>query len=369
MVESMTTLRLALVILSQLCQSSVAVSCRCVPPADCWNSVPWALLNSSVNGGLVVTTDELDACKTNLSSVDCSQALNNTDNEFWVSSQPGGYLHTGQFGLWNISGIFSSYSVIAQSEADFQATVSFAANYNLRLIIKGTGHDWYGRSAAAGSLMLWTHARTNINFNNSWLPKNAAPGTIPIPAVTVQTGVQFAQLYAEAEAAGRFVMGGTCDSVGVGGCWMGGCYGTLSRLYGAAASNLLEARVVLANGSLVVANAASEPDLFWAIRGGGAGLGGVVTEFTARTHAPPKFLLLCSVNVNSRDAESFEPMLEQILVYSNVVLSEPIWSGYMGFSKYSASMSSKGFEANASSAQAMLQPLLAWVAAQVKTLA
>jgi FAD/FMN-containing dehydrogenase len=225
-----------------------------------------------------------------------------------------------------------------------------------------------------------------------FLKQNAAPGTIPIPAVTVQTGVQFAQLYAEAEAAGRFVMGGTCDSVGVGGCWMGGCYGTLSRLYGAAASNLLEARVVLANGSLVVANAASEPDLFWAIRGGGAGLGGVVTEFTARTHAPPRFLLLCSVNVNSRDAESFEPMLEQasacacmiatlytsagqiplrlqILVYSNVVLSEPIWSGYMGFSKYSASMSSKGFEANASSAQAMLQPLLAWVAAQVKTLA
>ena len=64
-------------------------------------------------------------------------------------------------------------------------------------------------------------------------------------------------------AACRFVIGGTCDSVGVGGCWQGGCYGTLSRLYGAAAANLLEARVVLANGSLVVANAGSHPVRQW----------------------------------------------------------------------------------------------------------
>lgn len=74
-----------------------------------------------------------------------------------------------------------------------------------------------------------------------------------MPAAIVETGVQFQQLYAEAEAAGVFVVGGTCDSVGVGGCWMGGCWGKFSRLYGPAAVNVLEARVVLADGSIVVA--------------------------------------------------------------------------------------------------------------------
>lgn len=139
------------------------------------------------------------------------------------------YLHTGQFGVWNISALFPSFSVVAQTEEDFQATVAFAQQYNLRLVIKGTGHDWYGRSAAAGSLMLWTHARSNITFIDAWTPQVklghprlghpcrahalGPPATAqvsgsrvaptPIPAVTVQTGVQFKQLYATAEAAGK----------------------------------------------------------------------------------------------------------------------------------------------------------------------
>jgi hypothetical protein len=93
---------------------------------------------------------------------------------------------------------------------------------------------------------------------------------------------------------------------------MGGCYGTLSRLYGAAASNILEARVVLANGSLVVANAESAPDLFWALRGGGGGLAGVVTEFTARTHLPPRWLLINSVSASTSDPNSYEMLIEQV---------------------------------------------------------
>ena len=61
--------------------------------------------------------------------------------------------------------------MVAQTEEDFQATVAFAQQYNLRLVVKGTGHDWYGRSAAAGSLMLWTHARSNITFIDAWTPQ------------------------------------------------------------------------------------------------------------------------------------------------------------------------------------------------------
>jgi hypothetical protein len=59
--------------------------------------------------------------------------------------------------------------------------------------VKATGHDWYGRSHAAGSLLLWTHLRKDIVFHDSWMCEGCDPSTAT-PAVTVQTGVQFMDL-------------------------------------------------------------------------------------------------------------------------------------------------------------------------------
>ena len=66
-------------------------------------------------------------------------------------------------------------------------------------------------------------------------------------------------------------MGGGCDSVGVGGCWLGGCYNKYTKKFGDGAVNMLQAKVVLANGSLVTTSETSHPDLFWTLRGGGGG--------------------------------------------------------------------------------------------------
>jgi hypothetical protein len=73
--------------------------------------------------------------------------------------------------------------------------------------------------------MIWTHLRNNITFNASWVA--AGSNAAPVAAVTVQTGVQFRELYAAAAQAGRFAIGGTCDSVGVGGCWFAGAQAAL----------------------------------------------------------------------------------------------------------------------------------------------
>jgi FAD/FMN-containing dehydrogenase len=102
----------------------------------------------------------------------------------WLKTQ-------GLFGVWNTSTI-SAYSVLAETEADFVATVKFAAVHNLRLVVKATGHDWYGRSTAAGSLLLWTHKRKQITWHNLFPSPESAGG---VPAVTVETGVQFSDLY------------------------------------------------------------------------------------------------------------------------------------------------------------------------------
>ena len=106
------------------------------------------------------------------------------------------------------------------------------------LVVKATGHDWYGRSYAPGSLVLWTHKRKQMTWHDAFVPAGSAEAGVP--AVTVESGVQFSDMYPAAQATpypkdplGRksIVMGGTCDSVGVGGCWLGGCYGPFTKKF------------------------------------------------------------------------------------------------------------------------------------------
>merc|ERR1719262_564722 len=105
--------------------------------------------------------------------------------------------------------------------------------------------------------------------------------------VTLGAGVQFWQLYNEATKRKRMVVGGTCSTVGHAGFTLGGGYGDYSRMYGSGATNLIEAEVVLANGSIVTASACGEnTELFKALRGGG-GAFGLVTRMTYRTHPWP----------------------------------------------------------------------------------
>ena len=327
-----------------------------------WSAVPWAALNQSVGGRLEASEDPLSVCRGGgLTSAACDAALNATDDEFWLSSQPNGYLHTGLFGVWNLSTQLSAYSVRAASEADVQATVAFASAHNLRLVVKSTGHDWYARSAAPGSLLLWTHLLSGIVFSNF---SSGCAGADAVPAVRVGSGVQFRELYTAALALGRVVMGGTCDSVSVGGCWLGGCYGTLSRLYGSGSSNLLQARVVLANGTAVVANACTNADLFWALRGGGGGLGGVVTEYVARTHRAPDTLLLGGSSYAAADDAGWAQLLEMQMNYSLAVMA-PQWSGGgIGWGERSVSFWPRGFELAPADGEALLAPFDELVKAQ-----
>jgi FAD/FMN-containing dehydrogenase len=80
------------------------------------------------------------------------------------------------------------------------------------------------------------------------------------------------------------IPGGTCPTVGIAGLTQGGGIGLSGRKFGLTSDHLLEATVVLADGSVVVANAQQHPDLYWALRGGGGGNFGIVTRFVFRTH-------------------------------------------------------------------------------------
>ncbi len=313
--------------------------------------------------------DPFAPCNPSPDNAACDAALNASDNEFWLSGLPAGYLHTGLFGRWNSSSRVPAYVVTAASASDISSTVAFASKYNVRLVVKNTGHDWFTRSSAPGSLLLWTHNLKSMTFGNYSGCGGGGGGSGGIPAVTIGAGVQFADLYPAAQERGLVVVGGTCDSVGAVGCWLGGCYGTFSKLYGSGAANLLSATVVLASGDVVVASECENADLFWSLRGGGGGLAGVVVDMTARTHAAPRWMLLAGGGYFATDDAGWQQLLEMQLNYTRLVMSPP-WGGGVGWSAASGgggggvSFWAKGFEVAAAAGAALVAPFDALVAAQ-----
>jgi FAD/FMN-containing dehydrogenase len=110
--------------------------------------------------------------------------------------------------------------------------------------------------------------------------------TIAVDAerATVGAGAQLIDVYDQLSKQGRGIGAGSCPTVGVSGLALGGGMGVLTRAWGLTCDQLVSARVVLADGSAVTCDANSEPDLFWALRGGGGSFG-AVTSLTFVTHA------------------------------------------------------------------------------------
>src|SRR6185437_14090670 len=98
-------------------------------------------------------------------------------------------------------------------------------------------------------------------------------------------------LYDRLAAHGQAVPGGSCPTGGVAGVALGGGVGVVGRLFGLTCDNIVAVQIVTADGVIRECSADTEPDLFWACRGGGGGSFGVVTAFTFRTHGAPDLVL------------------------------------------------------------------------------
>ena len=164
-------------------------------------------------------------------------------------------------------------ALIAQCSdvADVIAGVNFARDNNIDLAIRGGGHNGPGLGTVEGGLVLDLAPMNGIRVD-------------PIArTVRVEGGCTWNEVDHATHAFGLATPSGTVSSTGVGGLTLGGGIGHLSRKYGLTIDNLLGADVVLADGSLVSTSCDENPDLFWAIRGGGGNFG-VVTSFLFRLH-------------------------------------------------------------------------------------
>ncbi|CAB3686143.1 FAD-binding oxidoreductase [Trinickia soli] len=155
--------------------------------------------------------------------------------------------------------------------ADVREAVRFAREHDLLLAVRGGGHNIAGSAVCVGGLMIDLTPMKSVRIDPVGL------------RAYVEPGVTLGEFDHEAQAFGLATPLGINSTTGVAGLTLGGGFGWLSRKYGMSVDNLVAADIVTADGALVHAHAQNEPDLLWAIRGGGGNFG-VVTMFEFALH-------------------------------------------------------------------------------------
>ena len=258
-----------------------------VRPGDpAWPSEEsWDNLNREVSGRLIKVRSPLAACVGASSDTTCAQTFKELKNPYYLGDEVGLTQSLGWVGAWTSEP--SVYAVAAKTTADVVATVNFARKNNLRLVVKGGGHSYQGSSNAANSLLIWTRQMNAVTLQDAFVGAGCEGRAEPQPAVSIEAGAIWGHVYnAVMTKAGRYVQGGGCLTVGVAGLVLGGGFGSYSKAYGLAGANLIEAEVVTADGEVRTANACTNPDLFWALKGGGGGFGSSPGSLCAHTRCP-----------------------------------------------------------------------------------
>jgi hypothetical protein len=154
--------------------------------------------------------------------------------------------------------------------ADVQACVNFARRSGVAITARSGGHSYGGWSSGPGLVV-----------------DLAGLGSLDVRGdiVAVGAGVRLADAYAGVAARGRGIAAGSCPTVGFAGLTLGGGLGVLSRAWGLTCDSLTSADIVTADGAARTCDAQRDPELFWALQGGGGGNFGIVTSFSVRTRA------------------------------------------------------------------------------------
>jgi FAD/FMN-containing dehydrogenase len=211
-------------------------------------------------------------------------------------------------------------SVIAlcESAADVAAAIRHARSHDLRIAIRGGGHSLPGFSTVDGGLVIDLRRLNAVTVD---------PAT---RIATVQGGALLGDLDRAAQEFGLVVPAGVISHTGAGGLTLGGGVGRLMRKYGLTVDSLISAEVVTAEGELVRTSATENPDLFWALRGGGGNFG-VVTRFDYTCHEISDLAVLATFHrldeaaamLRRADAAMADPATPDDLLWTSFVRKAP----------------------------------------------
>jgi FAD/FMN-containing dehydrogenase len=332
---------------------------RVRPGSAGWPSAAeWDALGRAASGRLQKLTSPFAGCGTDAGA--CAALREQLKNPYAIGDNPALTQTSGWQDAWMSQP--SAYAVAAQSSADIAAAVNFARKHKLRLVVKGGGHSYKGTSNAPDSLLVWTRAMNAVTLHEAFVPQGGSAAQA-VPAVSVGAGAMWIDAYtAVTTRAGRYVQGGGCTTVGVAGLVQGGGFGSFSKRFGTAASSLLEAEVVTADGQVRIANAYTNPELFWALKGGGGGTFGVVTRMTLRTHELPAFFGVVFGDITAASDGAFRALIERFLAFYRDSLCNEHWGEQVALrdgKRLGLSMVFQGLDQ--AQAQAAWAPFLDWV--------
>ncbi|KAL0940326.1 isoamyl alcohol [Colletotrichum truncatum] len=302
---------------------SAQQSCKLTPFDAAWPSdADWSALNTTIGGTLIGTKPIASSCypgNSFHSPQSCDEVKKGWGYSDYHASLPesidyplyanNSCLPPGATGYSASKGCeiggLPQYVVNATTEEQVATAMSWASKRNIRIVVKGTGHDLNGRSSGAYALSIWTPNFNKLEFAPEW----RSPGDNSTEvAMIVGSGNNWGAATRGAAKFGKVLVGGTVESVGTGGQIQGGGHGPLSSTFGLAADQILQARVITTEGQILVANDAQNQDLLWAIRGGGGGQYGVVTEYVLKAHDNPGNVVSLGIELSTErnDTEAKE---------------------------------------------------------------
>jgi len=340
-------------------ESASAAFSRVRPGDQDWPSADaWQELGRRLRGRLIEVEQPFSACA---GATDfCAGMFRELKNPYFLGDEVGLTQTLGWVGAWTSRP--SVYAVAAESAADVAAAVNFARTHNLRLVVRGGGHSYQGTSNAPDSLLVWTRAMHDVALHDAFVGAGCAGRASPEPAVSVQAGAMWGHVYNDVMVkAGRYVQGGGCLTVGVAGFLCGGGFGSLSKAFGLAAASLIEAEVVTADGEVRLANACTNPDLLWALKGGGGGFG-VVTRVTLRTHDLPETIGAVRATIEAASEDAWRRLVARAMEFYAEALFNPHWGEQFHLApdrRLWIQMLFQGLDRQ--QAEAVWRPFFAWV--------
>ncbi|EHK47862.1 hypothetical protein TRIATDRAFT_44348 [Trichoderma atroviride IMI 206040] len=296
-----------------LAVSSFAPSCKPIPGDKQWPSQEaWDSLNQTISGRLIRPIPPGAVCHQEQPYALFDEDVCEIVRARWTNwdFQTNDLVSTGSNNWSNDTCLpypefpctaagYPAYVINATSSTDVQAGVLFANKHALRLVVHSTGHDLLGRSNAPHSLSINTHHLKEMKLQDSFVPQGRQQRK-HYKAVTLGAGSQMSEVYSALADHNLVIVGGSCETVSLGGYLTGGGYGALTPWLGLAVDQILEVEVVLPNGHVVIANSCQNQDLFWAIRGGGGSTFGVLISATVKTFPSPSFASVSLIATASR---------------------------------------------------------------------
>ncbi|KAL4972288.1 hypothetical protein BDW66DRAFT_154851 [Aspergillus desertorum] len=236
-------------------------TCKLTPHDAAWPSnEDWSALNASIAGTLIRTTPAASSCYP-------GNPFNALTNCTDVTAH---WSYAAYHAAWPESVDYSIYTTIrvfrlgltATTEEQIGIAMKWADERDIRIVVKGTGHDMNGRSTGAYALSIWTHNLNHFRHDPAW----RIPGTNSTANVAILgSGNNWGSAYTAVHKISRTLVGGED-----------------------ATHSLYQVTVITPDGRRLIANDVQNKDLFWAVRGAGGGQFGVVTEFVLATHPVPE---------------------------------------------------------------------------------